>query len=468
MRKSAGRRNKAMYCVIMGDIINSREINDDNDNTIREKVTRAAQSAFDRINTEYIGSLMADFGMVRGDAFEGVMLTQSYAPKIVRDIIKAFYSVEKTIVRISVVLGELTVIGNNRNITDGPAFHRAQDELERMKKSKSEHWLQVSFDIGPLGQALVDSQLALLTALTEGWTDKQRELVWAMEAHDHYQKAVANKLNMTTANVSKQLKAAGYEAYRKAWDGLEDYLAKMDEYAVEDKPTIEKSYVPYFNVAWRKAQQQADWQRALKPADESLQLAQKAPGADDSQLIPIYNLLAEIYTMTGQYDKAEETILESLRIQEPMPKARLEYAATMGEKARFLWKKRNYEEAKKTYEDALKIARGVADEGHPFVVELNGNLALIYDLLGDYFSAKNLNNKVLADMDIRNDPVNYAAVKYNIAICHYNLDELPEAVRCMEEALRLYEENLPPKHKYMANARESLSQFKSHLEGIAI
>ena len=210
-----------MYCVIVGDIVNSREMSHE----VREKVTRAAQEAFDRINAGYADSLVTTFGMVRGDAFEGVMLTTRHAARIVQDIIKAFYREEKTAVRVSVVFGELTVIGDDRNITDGPAFHKAFDDLERMKGRRSTHWLQASFDVGDRVRPLVDSNMALLSALTGGWTERQRETVWAMEEHNCQQKAVSEEMGIPPSVVSKQLKAASFDAYRKAWDGLAEYLA---------------------------------------------------------------------------------------------------------------------------------------------------------------------------------------------------------------------------------------------------
>ena len=361
MPKLTGRRNAAMYCVIVGDIVNSRELAPD----IREKVTRAAKDIFDRINTDHIGSLMTTFGMVRGDSFEGVMLTQHYAPQIVQDIIKAFYRVEKTTVRISVVLGQLTVTGSDRNDTDGPAFHKALDDLAKIKERKSTHWLQVSFDIGPLAQGLIDSQLALLTALTKGWTDKQREIVWAMDAHGEQQKTVGKLLNIPPSVVSKQLKAANYEAYRLAWSGLTDYLVNIDEYAAEDRPVIEKSYVPVFNIALRKMQQR-QFEEALALLHRSLDLAKRDLPENDPLLAPIYNALAEAYTNTRKYHEAETAIQESMRLQKNMPRARLQYAETVLEKGKIDHQRGSFAAAQKNYKKALGIARDILDANHPF------------------------------------------------------------------------------------------------------
>jgi tetratricopeptide (TPR) repeat protein len=350
-----------MYCIVMGDIVNSRTLGA----ATRQRAARAAQAAFDSINTKYMGSLIADFGMVRGDAFEGVILTQSFAPQIVQDIIKAVYAVEKTIVRISVVLGELSVIDGDRNKTDGPAFHRALEKLSEIKKANSPHWLQVHFDVGSsLTQGLVDGQMALLAALTERWTDKQRKIVWEMESLGGSQKAVARKLEATPSVVTKQLKAAGYEAYRMAWDGLTEYLAKMDEYMAEGKPAPPQSYVPFFNIALRKASHH-DFAGALKPAKKALALAKQGTG--ETQHVAIYNLLAEIYTNIKQYKNAARSISEALRIQAPMPKARLEYAKTLEAKAQLCLATRNFKDAKMYYNEALSTARNVVEAGHPYI-----------------------------------------------------------------------------------------------------
>jgi len=448
-----------MYCVVLGDIINSRELSE---NT-RQNVKRAAQAAFDIINTKYMDSIMADFGIVRGDAFEGVILTQSYAPQIVQDIIKAFYSVEKTTVRISVVLGELSVTDGDRNKTDGPAFYRALERLAVIKKRNSLLWLQVHFEIGSLAQGLVDGHLALLTALTEGWTDKQREIVWAMEDHHNYQKAVARKLKTTAPVVNKQLKAANYEAYRLAWHGLAEYLAKMDEYVVEGKPPIDRSYVPFFNVAMRKLKQ-LDFAGALKLAKKALNISKQHLSTDDTQNIAIYNMLAEIYIDTKQYKNAEESIKEALRIQEPMPKAQLEYSETLNEKARLCLIMDNMEDAKQYFQEALSIARNVLDGRHPYIGILQNNLAVLHCRLEEYEHAIKLFNESLADNDENKNPVDYAIWLTNIANCYYGIGDFSNALSLKKKALQLFKDNLPPNHNYITKTQAELATIMSHQE----
>jgi len=385
MPKAVIRRNQAMYCVVVGDIIDSKRIDPDTD--IRKRITAALQNAFDRINTDYIGSLMTTFGMVRGDAFEGVMLTQYHAPQIVQDIIKAAYSIEKTKVRISVVLGPLTVTSDDRNVTDGPAFHTAFANLEKLKMCKSTHWLQVSFDIGSLAQSLVDSHFALMTALTEGWTDRQREIVWATEKHGGRQKVVGKLLGIPVSVVSKQLKAANYEAYRRAWEGLTDYLIKMDEYTIEGKSIIEKSYVPYFNRGLHEYERQHNYAGALTHFQAALDMAKNELEENDPLFIPIYNKLAWMSWLEGNHVDATRFIDESMRLQERMPKSRINYAETLLVKASLSRSIKDYSSSKVFFQNALDIAQSILGDDHPFIADIYNNVALLYQDMGEYDEA---------------------------------------------------------------------------------
>jgi len=438
----------------MGDIVSSRELDD----VVRENATRALQSAFDRINTDHIGSIMAPFGMVRGDGFEGVMLTQSYAPRIVQDIIKALYRADRTTARISVVLGQLTITSDDRNVADGPAFHRALDILAKMKERKSTHWLQVSFEIGPMAQALVDSQLALLAALTEGWTDKQREIVWLTEAHGGMQKTVGKKLGISPSVVNKQLKAANYDAYRGAWDGLTDYLEKMDEFTVKDEPD-DKNYLAYYNVARHKIEQE-NFNEALFPAKKALTLAINELGNGDMQLIPIYNMMAEIYMRLNEYDLSDELINESVRIQDSMPKTRVPYVETALLRAQLSYFIKEYKLAINYFKEAERLANDFLDNKHPLFTEIYNDLANVYYEQGEIEEAMANYTKAIEYIGGEKNQIAYATILFNISNCYFKLGKLANAISFMEDASQIYKENLHPKHDYNVLVNRKLLLYK--------
>ena len=66
---------KTMYCVIAGDIIESDKIAD------RNQAYKKMRDILNYINTEYMPHILAGLGLVRGDAFEGVLLSQYQAPQ---------------------------------------------------------------------------------------------------------------------------------------------------------------------------------------------------------------------------------------------------------------------------------------------------------------------------------------------------------------------------------------------------
>lgn len=211
-----------MYCVIVGDIIDSRQLDFDE----RQHTTETIEKIFMEINYNYRENILSDFGLVRGDSFEGVLFSQYRSLKIIRDIIRQVYEKAGQRLRICAAIDELSVVSSDRNKADGPAFHVAVEELERLKAKKSTHWLQVAMKTkDDPAQPLIDTTLELLSALTAGWTDRQRGLVWKMADYGGLQKQLSEAEGLSPSVVSRQLKAANYQLYTSAWQALEQYLS---------------------------------------------------------------------------------------------------------------------------------------------------------------------------------------------------------------------------------------------------
>jgi len=448
----------------MGDIINSRGLEPE----VRERVTQAAKSAFERINTKYRGAFLADFGMVRGDSFEGVLLTSHYAPQIMMDIVKVFYRVEKTLVRISAVIGQLTVTSSDRNEVDGPAFESVMAALAKLKERGSTHWMQVSFDVGTLGQSLVNSQIELLTALTEKWTDKQREICWIAEEIEEQEaypkdsakkqelyKLIANKQNSTSAVVKKQLNAASYDVYRQAWDGFTSFLVEIDEITIDNKTPAQISYVSYLNVAYRKIGQHL-FKEALPLLENALIFAKKELGDNDAQLLQIYNYLAQSYIETLMYEEAEAVIDDALSLQNEFPKS-TQYILLLDTHSHLLHKKGNPQEAKKILEVAMESAKNILNATHLQWGTLYNNFASILFSMSDYSEAIIYYEKAFS---VGGDLIDVAVGLSNIALCYVKMEKYDEAISSAEEALNVFELNLPPNHKYIIDTKWLLAAIE--------
>lgn len=209
-----------MYCVIVGDIIGSKSL----EASVRSRSTDAINRVLHDINSKYKLDIMASFGIVRGDAFEGVLFSQKAAPRIIHDLLMGLYE-ENVFVRISAATGALSVVSHDRNVADGPAFYDALNRIETLRREESSHWFQISILTNSPAQPLIDGLLRVLTALTKGWTTKQTSIVWAMLRSNNRQLLVCEKLGVAPSVVSRQLKAASFDAYQQAWAGLAEYLA---------------------------------------------------------------------------------------------------------------------------------------------------------------------------------------------------------------------------------------------------
>ena len=299
-----------MFCVIVGDIIRSRSLNPDS----REQVTANFEEILEQINKKYQDNIMTNFGIVRGDAFEGVLFSQQDIPGIVQDIIKLFWRKLQIKVRICAVVDELSTINTNRDKSDGPAFHKAIQEIDRMRASKSDHWFQVSIITNTIAQPLIDSILLFLATLTEGWTEKQRETVWAMSDYSNLQVLVSRKIGVSTPTVSKQLKSANYDAYSKAWSGLEEYFVASEDALIKDSTSSAK-FAAYYSIGLYKTKRK-DYYEAIEYFNESINRAKIEIGIKDFRLAPLYNGLARTYLeiLSNDENSGESRILQGSNI----------------------------------------------------------------------------------------------------------------------------------------------------------
>ena len=455
------RRNKTMYCVIMGDIIDSKEMNDE---TIIE-LTTIAKNTFDIINSEYYEYIVSPFGLVRGDAFEGVLLSPVFAPEIVQKVIKAFYKMKATKVRIAVSVGNLSIVSDDRNESNGPAFHKAVEEIEKMKAIKSNHWLQVSFFSNSDTQPIIESLFMLLSGITQRWTERQREIVW--EVQDYFDDAsfASKKLNIPAAVLRKQLSAANYDAYKAAWDGLKVHFTEAEDVAVLERPA-EKSYTAYFSAAVRKKGKRL-FEEAISLFERALELAENDFCENKARLAVIYTNLAETLLLNQPVDVQRATIYieKALELQEHLPKSRIEYADTRSTLAEIYRLSGKIDLSEKEYLEAIEIVKSTAGSNHPIFSIFYNNIATTYADILDYKKAKDYYLKALKSFrsDIGNI-TDKAIILRNIANCCYGMKDWADAVKYIEKALEIFNDVLPPKHDDLIYTKNLLEACRMEME----
>ncbi|MCL1830574.1 MAG: SatD family protein [Oscillospiraceae bacterium] len=305
-----------MYCVIVGDMINSREMTQQD----RSIAGITATDVFSDVNSRFRMYLLSGFELSGGDSFEAVLTAPYKVFEILQTIIKALYPVCK--VRISIVLGELYTFGEGLNTVhsiDGPAFHKASDNILKQKKNNSNHWLQLTVDTGNDAQPLVDAVITMLSVISEGWTDRQRQIVFQYELlnHDMKELSVADRISLNA--VRKHLKAANYEAYRLCWSSLAAYFINMNT-RISKSLDSNLSYTIPLAMACHEYDI-GDLISAKTSAQEALRIATEEYGNNNYMLSHILNVLGEILLKKEEYSEAEQLLHNSISIQADYPQS---------------------------------------------------------------------------------------------------------------------------------------------------
>ncbi|MCL1919002.1 MAG: SatD family protein [Peptococcaceae bacterium] len=441
-----------MYCVMTGDIVNSKKI----DPLERGKMEQAFLKTFNRINTLYQEDIFVRFTTIRGDTFEGVLLSSRHAPQIALEIIENLYP---HIIRIGIVLGSLTNVRDSSDVgsIDGPAFHTANDILGKMKKRGGDGWLHVAIQTPSQAQPIVDSLLALLSAHTRSWTDRQRQLVWAMERYADQQKIVAQKFSISPAAISKQLKAVDYTAYKQTWTALEDYLYSLD---IKKDDAEVQSFTSLLNHGHDKKRQQ-EYRAALVCYMRALKRAEIELGETHPQLACIHYKMAEMFIKLEQYDKAEETLNHALQVLAPQPRGYLEKARVINALARIKITSSQYKEAEEHFSEALSICSYNLGLGHPIAAEIYNSIASMYVKRNEYTEALQAYAHVLTIYEkiLGADHPQTADVCSHVSDLYVVMQEWDKAAVFGRKAAKTYETRCGSRHPKTSQATQRLSQI---------
>ncbi|MDR2737012.1 MAG: tetratricopeptide repeat protein [Gracilibacteraceae bacterium] len=441
-----------MYCVMVGDIVDSKKI----DPQQRNKLEQALLKSFSRINTLYQDDIFVRFSTVRGDAFEGVLTSSCFAPQIALEIIEALHP---HIIRISIVVGTLTSVGDTAdvNIIDGPAFHEANDMLSKMKKRGGDGWLRVAIQAPCDAQPLLDSSMALLSALTRSWTDRQRQLVWAMDHYAGQQKILAQKFAISPAAISKQLKAADYTTYKQTRKALEQFFYSLD-LKIEESEL--QSFTSLLNLAKDK-KNQSEYPSALILYMRALKRAEIELGDGHPHLASIHHKLADIHETLEKYDKAEETLNHALHILSSQPRGHLEKARVINALARIKIFTAQYQAADECFAEALSICSYNLGLGHPVAAEIYNSLALMYIKRGEYTDALQSFAHVLTIYEkiLGADHPRTAEACGQVADVYVIMQDWEKASVFGRKALRIYESRCGSRHPQTAQAAGRMSKI---------
>lgn len=208
------------YYLLLGDIIDSRKIND------REEFQKKLIDLLNDLNNRFDEHIYADLKILKGIDEFGAVLEE---PSKVYEIIKELHeNILPQKVRFVLAKGSIDVALEKKDVEymDGPVFHKADKLMDDLKKSKL-------FFVLNIGNQFIESaifgQINALMLLKNEWTPKQLSVIEKYKKFGS-QKKVANDLKITPQAVSKNLDRSNY----KEIDQIEKRLNfQFKEYNIE-------------------------------------------------------------------------------------------------------------------------------------------------------------------------------------------------------------------------------------------
>lgn len=194
----------ASYCVLIGDIKKSRDIEDVGWATL----FRTLEATLSELNTRFSTDIQVPFKPTVGDEFQGVLKSpkNAYASYL---FIQSHMQVD---FYCGLGIGEIEIPVANAVGMRGTAFYRARSALETCKKRKRKVLIK-SADGPDLTDEILNTVLHLLEVLEESWTARQREVVTYVRLHPGatYEQ-IGHQFAISKQAVSQILAAADWAA----------------------------------------------------------------------------------------------------------------------------------------------------------------------------------------------------------------------------------------------------------------
>ncbi|WEL22100.1 SatD family protein [Halorhabdus sp. BNX81] len=208
-------------CVVIGDVIGSREVDD------RTALRDRLETGLEAVNDALADRLVAPFATLKGvDEVGGVLESPEGAYRALQLLTEAIHP---TTMRVAIVHGSVDIGANTGDVAemDGPAFHTADDALGRL--DERERLVALSFEEAHSWQVgLIEAQMELLSMWKEAWTPRQAEVVRTYR-DAATMGAAAKRLGVSVQSVSKTLKRARAVTIIEIEETLETALSHLAE-----------------------------------------------------------------------------------------------------------------------------------------------------------------------------------------------------------------------------------------------
>jgi len=216
------------YVAVIGDIVNSKNIND------RREVQNQLKEILNQINMKYSDSISACFMITLGDEFQGLIHRKASVMNIINEIELYMHPIQ---IRFGIGIGEVTTDIHlyKSNEIDGPAYHRARKmivELKEKSMKNEEIYSTIMIDSGIENitkDRLMNTIFSLSSILKSKWTTRQVEMISCYRKNGENQYKTAEVLNIGQPTVSKMLKTTHYYSVKSANKTIECIMEENND-----------------------------------------------------------------------------------------------------------------------------------------------------------------------------------------------------------------------------------------------
>lgn len=193
-----------IYCAIIGDIVQSRKIQD------RQVIQCQFIDTINRVNRDYNNFIASNFTITLGDEFEGLLFSPSKSYEIIETVKKQMAPAQLVfgvgIGTISTRFLKKTSLGS-----DGPVFHYAREMVNRAKKKKP----SICYYSNSPEDELINSLIYFIESCTRKQTKRQEQIIDLYEA-GYSQNDIGNLVKIKQPSVSEHINNGFYYEIKAA------------------------------------------------------------------------------------------------------------------------------------------------------------------------------------------------------------------------------------------------------------
>lgn len=218
--------NRHSFAAVIGDIKDSRKLEN------RKEVQKRLQKVLDRLNRKYEEDIVSSYLITLGDEFQGLLCSGKNILNMINEIKMEMYPVR---LRFGIGFGTITTdIRREMALgADGPGYYRAREAVEVLKEREKKN-RPVPADLclkmekeDRDKEVLLNTVFDLLYVVEEGWTERQREIIWDMLVYGDGQQNTAARLSISQPTVQKALAAGSYYTYENALKNAAEILGEI-------------------------------------------------------------------------------------------------------------------------------------------------------------------------------------------------------------------------------------------------